>query len=503
MAAGQPLTMSGNHASAVDIMSLAWACYREPLRLKGQFQEAIRLPEGLHHLLKIAAGDDSQMAVLSAATGASPSELRVAAIFIVKQVFFSPYADHYRVLGVDPDASLDQIKEHHRLLMRLFHPDRDRQGQSWESAYASRINQSYNVLRNLASRQLYDAAHKPATPTKAQPGPVRRRHYIRHSRSEMAAGNPRLPGVVVRNLPQFVLGGLALLAVSVIYLVYAPAHTEAVATQLSDVSEKEVGLAEDDLARVDQLVSRMATHLKNAALQPPLDHVQATTAAHPENHTKKQDRVNALENTSAPARIPEVHERLPQTESQPELHNAMAESPAPSRMDRSPAPTPPVAIALSSAPPVPVLAKIEPVKLEPAKVVPAQVKPAVTAPSPDQELDVLLKRFVSSYEQGDIESYLALFDDQARTSDEIGKAAIRKSYATLFNSSQFRQLSLKEIHWLHAGDPTRAEGRFALHVLGNGDNEIKTYVGNVRFILGVQGNALLIKGLFYDQEAVR
>jgi hypothetical protein len=40
-------------------------------------------------------------------------------------------------------------------------------------------------------------------------------------------------------------------------------------------------------------------------------------------------------------------------------------------------------------------------------------------------------------------------------------------------------------------------------VLGNGDNEIKTYVGNVRFILGVQGNALLIKGLFYDQEAVR
>ncbi|MDP3483333.1 MAG: DnaJ domain-containing protein, partial [Sulfuricella sp.] len=205
-------------------MSLAWACYRDPLRIQGKSQGSTSLPDGLSLLLRIAAGDKSQMETLCAATGASASQLREAAIFFVKQVFFSGDANHYRVLGVDSDASIDQIKEHHRLLMHLFHPDREGTEESWEDVYATRVNQSYNVLRKSESRQQYDAALKITAQQKSIPLPVRRKHYYA---SQSQVGKPdssgiRLPLVVARNLPQFVLGGMAVLAFSVIYLVYLP-----------------------------------------------------------------------------------------------------------------------------------------------------------------------------------------------------------------------------------------------------------------------------------------
>ena len=62
------------------------------------------------------------------------------------------YQDHYVVLGVDPDATIDTIKKRYRRLAREHHPDKTG-GPSDEMV---RINRAYEVLSDPESRRMYD-----------------------------------------------------------------------------------------------------------------------------------------------------------------------------------------------------------------------------------------------------------------------------------------------------------------------------------------------------------
>ena len=62
--------------------------------------------------------------------------------------------DYYALLEVSRDASLAQIKRSYRRLVRLYHPDVNKQ------AHEDRIrqlNEAYEVLGDLARRAAYDA----------------------------------------------------------------------------------------------------------------------------------------------------------------------------------------------------------------------------------------------------------------------------------------------------------------------------------------------------------
>lgn len=524
--------MSGA-TTAADIMSLAWACYRSPLRIQG-FQGNARLPDGLSLLLRIAAGDKSQMETLCAATGASAAQLREAAIFFVKQVFFSGDANHYRVLGVDSDASIDQIKEHHRLLMHLFHPDREGIEESWEDVYATRVNQSYNVLRKPESRQQYDAALRIAAQQKSIPLPVRQKRYYSQVGKSDSAGI-RLPLVVARNLPQFVLGGMAVLAFSVIYLVYLPGADVALTQQEEPaVSEKNTGRSEEILARADDHLNLQPAGKPDApgvAAQQPDISAHKTPVVEP---AVAGNIMPALPVAIIPPAAPQkvvAAATLPVLQPVKNVRLADAPSPsskaepalreAPRKPEAKPAPQDKPVVAVSETASthktdkasvtgeVPKVAALAPTPVPPVVSVPAKVEPAPAVPdsSPpaisDRELEALLGRFVASYEQGDLESYVALFDDRARTSDKKGKLAIRKDYETLFSSSQNRQFSLKNIRWTREGESARGEGRFALRIRAQNEQEFKAYSGTVRFELVKLENKLSIKGFFHDLDAAK
>ena len=78
--------------------------------------------------------------------------------------------DHYRVLGVHPSASSEQIRAAYRDLARRLHPDHQRGASVPEASLAERrmreINEAWRVLQDPARRRRYDLGRedRPAAP---------------------------------------------------------------------------------------------------------------------------------------------------------------------------------------------------------------------------------------------------------------------------------------------------------------------------------------------------
>ncbi|MGY0561510.1 J domain-containing protein [Luteimonas sp. A277] len=138
-----------------EALDMALGLLRAPTR---RMQLAARpLPSGMTTLLEVAGGSHAAANAAAAATGATPEELLEASRFFVQQVLFTEGADAYRVLGAMPDAPQSTLVTHHRLLQRWLHPDRSN-GEAWDSAYSTRVNQAWSRVRTARARQAYDDA---------------------------------------------------------------------------------------------------------------------------------------------------------------------------------------------------------------------------------------------------------------------------------------------------------------------------------------------------------
>jgi len=111
------------------------------------------LPPNVITLVKIAANSPDAIADAVARTGRSPTELRTASIFYIRQVMWTAGADSYRILGVAPEAPHPRIAEQVRWLMKWLHPDVA--GQEVGPETTARVLRAWETLKTADRRKNY------------------------------------------------------------------------------------------------------------------------------------------------------------------------------------------------------------------------------------------------------------------------------------------------------------------------------------------------------------
>jgi hypothetical protein len=112
-------------------------------------------------------------------------------------------ADHYLILGIRPDAELEEVRAAYRAKMRLWHPDLipgvDEDVQRVATDMTARLNEAYECLSDPHRRAAYDArrgdgSNSPAHPN--TPAPRRSRETPRPGRPVRHVITVSLGGVV-------------------------------------------------------------------------------------------------------------------------------------------------------------------------------------------------------------------------------------------------------------------------------------------------------------------
>ena len=428
--------------------------------------------------------------------GTDTVALRDAAVGYLREVFFRPDASPYQTLGLAPDASQDAIKERFRLLMLLVHPDRQGTGPAWPDRCASQANQAYAILRDPGSRAAYDRQEreKAAAAQAAQQAAVARAAALksRSSRGPASGSGARRPpeppvlpewltagvGGFVREHPAgTALGALIGAAVLVVgaalwdreggTLVRASRSPEPPAPSPTVVAEAPVVPKAQVVASAPVAAKAPATATATAsATSPP---PAAPTIVVAPRAAPSAVAVTVAVTPAAPVVRPDASMQAAAARERAAPPDAPA---PPSRAD------PAVAIA---APPVPaIVAAPAPV---PAAVPPSAAAPATTtaasraedapvatvaAASPlapaNAEIETFFAALVDAYDRGRVDAYAALFDDDARSNERQGRAAIRRDYEELLRQSSWRRMQITRINWRRSGETARAKGEIAVRI---------------------------------------
>ena len=530
---------------SLDIFELALACYRTPLAYQNRMSLATPLPRDMNRLLWLANGSPETLGDAVRQTGSKADELRDAARFLVQQLCFARGACHYRVLGLEPDATVEQMKEHHRLLIRLFHPDRAGGDESWTDHFASRVNEAWTVLSRAQPRAAYDASRSPSS--SQMDVPVAVGSTLSFPTTPVHVPRPRKSIFLrVRNLgprrwiPALVLGGFALAAVLAVLGIYetrprvtTPAalarptpetelDPETVSTNPADRSAITTLLVAPDWQALGQRArqSRQQASESHAARER-LEHAHQERLA---TDVALLEQIRA-ERTRLEEQLRAEHLRAERTWSerlaaeQAKLEQLKAEQLQAAERARNER----LAAEQAKAEQRAEALRIEREQLERNRVdrsgaAPArQVRPGPPTNQPAdpasesrrvgiapaetlviEELDGLIKRYTNAYRRGDLDSLMVLFAADARGRSGSSRDGIRRDYGTLFDAHWVRRMLLSNLRWTRGGGSASAVGRYEVWLQRRDNGGSIQLAGTIHFEVRKRDGRLSIVAIDYD-----
>ena len=64
--------------------------------------------------------------------------------------------DYYEILGVEHDASDEQIKKAYHIMLKRYHPDNYKGDSEWARKRIYQLNEAYEILKDPIQRKQYD-----------------------------------------------------------------------------------------------------------------------------------------------------------------------------------------------------------------------------------------------------------------------------------------------------------------------------------------------------------
>lgn len=535
----------------LDIFELALACYRTPLTYQNRMSLAAPLPQDMNRLLWLANGSPETLGDAVRQTGSKADELRDAARFLVQQLCFARGASHYRVLGLEPDATVEQIKEHHRLLMRLFHPDRAGSGESWTDHFASRVNEAWTVLSRAQPRAVYDAGRSPSSSQVVVPVAVG--STVSFPTRPVHAPRPRKSIFLrVRNLaprrwiPALVLGGFALAAMLVVWGVYetrprvvvlarptpeTALDPEAVSADSEDRSAITALLVAPDwqaLGQRERQAHRRANESRAAQERLEQAHRErlATDVALLEQIRAERTRLEEQLRAEQLRAERTWSERLATEQAKLEQLKAeqlQAERARDERLAAEQAKLKQLKAEQAKAEQMAEALRVEREQLERNQVDRAGAAPArqaragpptnrpadpasesrrvVAAPAETlviEELDGLIERYTNAYRRGDLDVLMALFATDARGKNGSSRDGIRRDYGTLFDAHWVRRMLLRDLRWTRGDGSASAVGHYEVWLRRRDNGGSIQLAGTIRFEVRKRDGRLSIVAIDYD-----
>jgi len=495
---------------SADIAELALACYRTPLAYQDQLAPSAPLPTDMDRLLALANGSGSTCDDAARQTGARPDEVRDAARFLVQRLCFGRGANHYRVLGLNPDAPPEQVKEHHRRLMWLFHPDRVAGRASWTEGYAARVNEAWAVLSHPASRARYDAwllqsESSPAAGAVGTWSASRRLVPVGSGRSRAGRRISQRRPLWRRWLPLVVLGGCALGAALLVVTIqlsltsnaprlYAPAAGNSTAPPPPDLSAQLAGLEQARDHRIAALSPDRQPRLTEMSAAPVVAAPGAAPAAqNPAGLSPSGVESGSVSPVSAAAPLlpPPVHlAGLAQTRQRDPEAPVQENSTGLALVTSIPSGPAPKGVPMPADPSVP--AGPAPAPQSTPTPIPAGVKLT------DREVQTLIDRYTDAYRRGDLNGVMVLFTPGARGKGGSDRGSVRRDYGNLFEAFLIRRLQLNAVKWSLRGDRAKVSARYELWLRGRGDGRQTQWTGNIHFRLRKHEGQVMIDAIDYD-----
>ena len=424
---------------------------KQPECVTGMRQQV--LPEGMAALIRLASDEGESRRYLALDLGVSERQLQEAAIDYLTTVCLFPESSNLRTLCLNPGVDFRTAKEHHRLLLKWLHPDRN----PGSKLLAERVNQAWTKLKPLLDE------------------PQGIEAQLQNVQVSQHFGMP--------SSGRFPIFLWSLIGLALLFLAWSLIPDSKI--YVGDTGNPE--LSQENQALDDgqsNSEAQFAQRLRN--LESTFKQVLAPVKIPQKPAVKRSERKlyeRKPETTVFDGRTPE-----PKQSAEPAVKPVESEYASPKTIVRK------VQASESLITPTTEIRtpKVATVRTKASAQAEVPIQAVPLAVSQRDKAQIIVNTFSQRYQQGNINSFMQLFTADARN-NRGGLDSIAEDYSRFFAITSQRKIQFTNIQWMDQPPALRMRAKYVSSVRNKGQLIPKSSSGGIELVFAGERGQLLIQ----------